>query len=537
MGVMGMMRAMRSVWFGCLAVTAVAASRHAHADDEIVRGSIVKIEAQEIYISIGVDKGVTGGSPVRIKRPVSLKHPVTRATVQDWIPIGSANVTQAGSVMSRAVIGTLVDTVKIGDLTEVLVDRPDLRKPVEPVVAPAGPQAPPIDPATAEVLGLFAGQSNQPIEARIAAWERYLSMRSTSPFAASIRKDLEELRTLRDQMRPPRTSQSTAPIVSVGHNPPKTAVGGTSVPFVFVLDHPDRVASGYLHYRPRGNRTYRSMLLVREHDIYLRAVLPASAVTPPGIDYFVEVSTPQGTSGTAVGSPIQPVAIDVARPTMLEHFDSAAGRSSVKIAADYLSFSSLDTRDGDRTDQMVTANVDFTYRLRSHVESLGVGYGVYAGSGGYSDRVYTDTMPFDRSGFHYGYADMEVGGDSSGVHVSGGGQFIAGVGKEGFGLGVEGRLRIGHRDGTNLAVIARTVEQVGFLSDIRFGARPLDKMLLGISVGATNQPNRGDVGVKLGTEVEIIAIRNLSLILRASWQGRSTAHGGLGAGGGIGAYW
>jgi len=132
---------------------------------------------------------------------------------------------------------------------------------------------------------------------------------------------------------------------------------------------------------------------------------------------------------------------------------------------------------------------------------------------------------------------MEVGGDSEGVHVSGGGQFIAGVGKEGFGLGVEGRLRIGHRDSTNLAIIARTVEQVGFLSDIRFGARPIEKMLLGISVGATNQPNQGDVGVKLGTEVEIIAIRNMSIILRASWQGRSTAHGGLGGGGGLGAYW
>jgi hypothetical protein len=101
---MRVMRAMRSVMFGCLALVAVA-PRHAHADDEIARGSIVKIEAQEIYISIGVDKGVSGGASVRIKRPVSLKHPVTRATVSDWIPIGSASVTQAGSVMSRAVIG------------------------------------------------------------------------------------------------------------------------------------------------------------------------------------------------------------------------------------------------------------------------------------------------------------------------------------------------------------------------------------------------------------------------------------------------
>lgn len=514
----------------------LAGASLAHANDEIVRGSIVKIEAQEIYISVGVDKGVTGGASVRLKRPISLKHPITRATVQDWIPIGSASVTQAGSVMSRAVIGELVSSVKVGDIAEVLVDRPDAPRPVD-APKPAGPQAPPIDPATAEVLGLFASQSGQPLEARIAAWERYLSMRASSPYAAAIRRDLDQLHTLREQTRPRSNAQNAATMVSVGHEAPTTAVAGTQVALVFVLEQPERVASAYLHYRARGARTYRSLLLVREHDIYLRGALPADAVAPPGIDYFVEISTPQGATGLALGSPVEPIAVDVAKPTMLERFGSAPGRSSVKIAADYLSFSSLDTRAGDRTDRMVTANVDFTYRLDSFVESLGVGYGVYAGTGGFANMVWSDTMPADRSGFHYGYADMEVGGDTEGVHVAAGGQLIAGVGKDGFGLGVEGRVRVGSRDATNLALIARTVEQVGFLSDIRFGARPVSGLLLGISVGATNQPNRGDVGVKLGTELEVIAIRNVSVIVRASWQGRSTAHGGLGGGGGLGFYW
>src|SRR5262245_21843194 len=167
-----------------LILLAVLAPAIAHADDEIVRGSIVKIEAQEIYVNIGVDRGVTGGASVRIKRPITLKHPVTRQTIQDWIPIGSASVTQAGAVMSRAVVGELVDELKVGDIAEVLVDRPDSA----PVAAPARPQpqapgAPPVDPATAEVLGVFAAQAGQPLDARIASWERYLSTRGTSPYA------------------------------------------------------------------------------------------------------------------------------------------------------------------------------------------------------------------------------------------------------------------------------------------------------------------------------------------------------------------
>src|SRR6185503_6543472 len=102
------------------AIAVLVAPALAYADDEIVRGSVVKIEAQEIYISIGVDRGVTGGSAVRLKRPVSLRHPITRATVQDWLPIGSASVTQAGAVMSRAVVGDLITAIKVGDIAEVL---------------------------------------------------------------------------------------------------------------------------------------------------------------------------------------------------------------------------------------------------------------------------------------------------------------------------------------------------------------------------------------------------------------------------------
>lgn len=503
---------------------------HAYADDEIVRGSIVKIEAQEIYVNIGSARGVEASAQLRIKRPVSLKHPITRATVEDWIPIGSATVTQPGSTMSRAVVGDLVAVVKVGDIAEILIDRPDAEAPPQPVLPK--PEQPQIDPATAEVLGVFAAQAGQSLDARIAAWERYLSIRASSPYAASIRRDLDQLHALREELRPRRADQSDEVVVFVSHSPATRATAGQQVPLVFVIAEPARVASAYLHYRPRGGRTYRSVLLVREHDIYLRGALPADMVKTPGIDYFVEISTPDGRTGLPVGSPRVPIGVDVAEPSILDRFGSTPGRSFVKFAVDYLSFSSLDTRSTAPPDTMFTANVDFVYRMSSHVESIGVGYGVYAGEGGYAN---TDLM--EDAAFNYGYADIEVGGRTEGVHISAGAALIAGVGKDGFGMGFEGRARIGERDQTNLAFIGRTVDQVGFLTDIRFGARPAKSVLLGVSVGATNQPTRGDVGVKLGTELEIIAISNVSILLRGSWQGRSTAHGGLGAGGGLGFYW
>jgi hypothetical protein len=258
---------------------------------------------------------------------------------------------------------------------------------------------------------------------------------------------------------------------------------------------------------------------------------------PPGVDYFVEVSTPSGGSGLALGSPTQPVAVDVAAPPILDRFAPQPGRSSVALATDYLDFATFDRRDGDHRDWMVAATVDFTYRLDDTVESLGVGYGVYAGAGGYADRVPTVDQPLARSGFDYGYVDAEFGRRTDHVHVAVGGQLLAGVGRDGFGLGIEGRLRIGDRDGTNLLLSSRTVDQVGFLSLVRFGTRLSRALKLGVSVAATNQPNDGDLGVRLGTVLELRAGPSTSVMLRASWQGRSIDHGGVGGGAGLGVHW
>jgi hypothetical protein len=512
-----------------LVVALVCAPALAHAGDEIVKGTVVKIEAGEIYVSLGREKGIAAGSALRIKRAVSLHHPVTKAVVEDWIPIASAQVTDAGAVLSRAVLGDAAAEIQVGDVAEVLVDRP------EPA-APA-PEQPNVDPATAEVLGLFAAEVGKPIDERIAAWEHYLSVRGGSPYAAAIRRDLDELHALREQLQPPRSPRQTA-IASVAHHAMASATPGEDLPLVFVLDHPERVASAYLHYRPRGASTYRSMLLVREHDVYLRGAVPGAIVTAPGVDYFVEVSTPEGRSGFALGSAAAPVAVDVAEAPLLETFGAVPGRSSVRLALDYLDFSTFDKRSGDRTDRMETGTVDFTYRLAGLVESVGVGYGVYAGQGGYADETWDASHPLPRSGFHYGYADIEVGGHASdGVHYSIGGQLIAGVGREGFGMGVEGRVRVGERERTNLALVTRTIDRVGWLSEVRLGTHPIGRALVGVSVGATDQPNEGDVGVKLGTELELLASASVSVLLRGSWQGRNIDHGGLGAGAGVGFRW
>jgi hypothetical protein len=517
-------------------------ARIASADDEIVAGSVVKIEAKEIYVTLGRARGVAAGAPLRIKRTISLRHPVTGVSVQDWIPIGAATVTEAGADLSRAVVGELVAEIKVGDLAEVLVDRPDPPR--------ARATTAQVDPATAEVLGVFAAQTGQSVDGRIATWERYLSTRGGSPFAEGIRRDLDELRALRDQLRTPLSSERAAAIATLDHQPPHDARAGQPFALAFVLQDPQRVAAAYLHVRPRGAPTYHRILLTREHDVYLRGVVPAAVVTAPGVDYFVEVATPSGATGLALASPDHPVEVGVAGPALLDKFGPAPGRSTARLAFDYLDFATFDRRAGDHRDRVGHATVDLVYRMPGGgdgseapggrpsnggvaVESFGVGYGVYAGRGGFGDA--TDARA---DAFHYGYASLEVGGfPDPGVHVSFGAAAIAGVGQQGFGMGGEGHVRLGDRDATNLMLSGRSIDQVGFLSELRLGTRPVDDWLVGVSVGATNQPNDGDIGVKLGVDTELVRYRNASLSLRGSWQGRSIDHGGVGGGAGLGVSW
>src|SRR6185503_13351118 len=107
---------------------------------------------------------------------------------------------------------------------------------------------PPTDPATAAVLTAFTQQTGLSLDARIAAWERFLSTNKASPFAAAIQQDVETLHALREQMKAPAID-STEIVEQVEHDPPEHADAGKPIPVVFVLQSPERVASAYLHYQ------------------------------------------------------------------------------------------------------------------------------------------------------------------------------------------------------------------------------------------------------------------------------------------------
>lgn len=516
---------------------ALAAYGTAEADDVAV-GVVVKVDTREIYVNLGEGKGVVDGASLRLKHPVMLRHPVTRAPVKDWLPIGTATITSAGGKLAMAVLDPdLRAQVTVGDIAEIYVER-DEALPPPPPPPPTAPvdtsPLPQIDADTSTVITVWRSLAGQSLDRRIGAWEGWLSANPQSPHAAAIRADLESLRAQREAASPRRPTPGMA-TVQLAHQGPHRAEPGRDLALVFLIDDPKTVVSASLHYRAAGETTYQRVLLRREGELYLRGAIPAAAVNAPGVEYFVEAAVPQGESGAAFASPGSPAQVTVEPPpTVLQKFAGTRHRTRLSLMASYLDFSNLDDRMGDRTDRFALGEIDVLYRLGGAIYGVRAGFGSYGGIGGVANQTWTEASPAPRRGFQYGYAEVELRApNEKGPPLGAAARMYAGVGDEGLALGLAGRLRLGDPDKANLSLGVEGVQEIGFLSDLRLETRPDRRLPVGISVGVTDQPGNGDLGVRLATDVGWRALSWVQPTLRLSWQGRTAVHAGVGAGLGL----
>jgi hypothetical protein len=162
-----------------LVALALAVAPAAAAADVVLSARVVKTDRREIYINVGEGAGVVEGATLRLKRPMTLRHPVTRAAVTDWLPLGDGTVTDVGGQLARiALPPELLTQVKVGDVAEVYVERAETLAPPPPPPPPPPPDARPIptvDPDTAEVLTVWRTTTGQSLDARIAAWAGWLA--------------------------------------------------------------------------------------------------------------------------------------------------------------------------------------------------------------------------------------------------------------------------------------------------------------------------------------------------------------------------
>lgn len=508
---------------GALAAPGVASA------DRIERGVVVALEAGEAYFDLGRASGLTRGRPLRVKRAVALPHPVTGKTVRDELLVGTGTVTLVGETLSMVVLGPELDAnIGVGDVVEVLVESTEpapAPMPVEP--PPPLPSVPTTPPATAVALEVWGAGIGAEVDVKIASWERYLADFPDSPHAVPVRGHLTALRELRDHA-PSRLVEGEARVTGIAHLPLVAAAVGERIPIALAVRRPERLLGAWLHYRRSGDDGYRRVELVRDGDGYLRGDIPPSEVRDPGVEYFVEVATAEGRAGVAVGSPQKPVEVAVDAPDQGGAFRERKNRSRVSMSTEYLEYSTFDDRaDGDQhRDVFFSFETDFLFRLRSrYLYGIRVGLGVINGEGGFADEPMSES-----AGFNFGYTEVELRVFERSAVLA---RAVAGIGKDGLGFGIEGRLRLGAEEESNLTVAASSLEDIGFLSEVRMQWAAIRRMPLGFSVGVTDQPNRGDLGVRLGADIGWRAMPWFQPTLRVSYQGRSLDHSGVGFGAGM----
>ncbi|MFH0903330.1 MAG: hypothetical protein V2A73_22100 [Pseudomonadota bacterium] len=516
----------------------------------VVGGTVLAIEPEGVFISVGRDDHVLEGSEVVLLHAIEATHPVTKRKIRDFFPLGRMVVVKAGSriavaradskLLARMMVG---DEVELVSAERVFVDPWRVRATVP--TAPSQPAIPrmAVGPTPEEriesekrvaaeeaaCLSWERTLSRPPAE-RIAIWEEFLKFYQDGPHAETIRKEIESLgaqlksedeaarMAAAAQGPDARSARSLARLETVAtmHRggplvflPPRRVYEGAPFEISFLVAQPTAVRSAWVHYRRAGERAYQRAELLPNGDGFLRQRIPGEAVRPPAVELFVSVLGDEGGEPKEViGGIYDPERVDV-DASAEDAPPAIKNRSRLTLFADYVDFDGPPRGDGKtgEWDQYYHFEADFMYRFHWPIYAMRIGFGTMHGTGGPKNIIDEDHDGHDCTvdgvyycqevGFNYAFTEFELRlTDTVAVMVRpmAGGSFRERRFEQTWyreydtALGVRGRIRLGRETGTNLALGVSVTEGLGTVLEAAFtwDVMPPFPVVLGVQV--TDQP-------------------------------------------------
>jgi hypothetical protein len=579
-------------------------SAPAHAD-----GYVLRVDGDQVYVDLGAADGVGAGTRLTLFHVILVTHPTTGKKLRDRFALGELTVLRAGEHLAVAQAPPeLAPRVRPGDEIGLagiaapyldpwqehvaerrsrraaarMAPRPGPAATLAPVPAPAAPsenvaerEARRARGEADAVLAAWRETLGKPPEARVAIWQEYVKAHPQSPYAAVATRELVSLheqrgeaerlavqRATRAETSEPGRADRLAAIepaldldTPLAARPPDKVYDGTRVELAFAVLRPDRAERGWLYYRQRGARAYQRSELRADGDAYLRGAIPAAAVQPPGLEYFVEIagSAPGETPRAGFGAQQAPRRIAVER--RVEDEPNIRDRSRITLFTDYVDF---DGGLASGFDQYYHAEIDFAYRFERPVYAVRAGFGTLEGTGGPKDEI--DESPTGdcrdadgvyrcrRVSYNYAYAEVEhrfsptvavivrpqLGYGARDV-LAGAGAGRCAVGEpEGCdsfrALGLRARLRIGDERETNLTLGLGLTQNVGTLFEASYAWSAIPRFPIKLAAQVTDQPVPEDFGVRILADVGWRAVRWVYPSLRLSYQARDVDHSGVSGG-------
>lgn len=528
----------------------------AHPASTSVTGTVLSIDEEDIVLDLGSSKGAIDGSVVELWRPFKLRHPVTGQTLTDRFRIGSLRLVQVQKTMALArPEGALARAPAAGDV--VLMARASTpseprttsraRATDQPITPPpttaasAARDTEPLDAEGRELCAIFESLKGQPITRRISRYEQYLQAHPNGAYARVLSEEADALRQLLAAGRAADPSANAASR-AVTFLPPSSASAHEPLHLGVEIRE---AAGAVLHVRHAGEMAYQSLPMRAGGARYYRATIDAAQMQAPEVEYFIESVNAGGMATAAVGTADAPQRIEVhegPRPS-----PATRPTASAAIFTDYADYNRL--RGNDYAWQ-TEGQFGLRYADKG-VRAVRSGFGVYRGVGGSVFELDSIGRKPRRVGLTYGYLEGEF---ATSKIVGLIGRLAFGLTDDGVNAGGQFFVRLGNDRLTNLLLGGEVLGGIGTrgIAELQWNTFPRVPIVLRTEV--TNQPagvtpsgstdasstvaiDRGDIGARAMVQIGYRLVPELTVALRASYEGRTIQHAGPGAGAGVTYSW
>lgn len=301
----------------------------------------------------------------------------------------------------------------------------------------------------------------------------------------------------------------------VSHLPPAEAPANEALELV--AKAPKATPTLVAHYRTAGTPTFQALELVRRDDASWVAVLPATAIVPPGIEYYLAAGDqPVFASPQAPHQTVVAVATAVARRSR-DEARAGARRSRVRTAFEWVDYGTRLSDFGTEriVDRYYRVDAEFTYRLWAYpLETLRVGYTRLLGETRSNVDESTPEAGFKVAGwFELGLAPVEgLGLDARAMVLAT---------QAGFNVGGRAELRVGLRDATHVAAAVEHMADVGTSGQFRLGWATVPRTPMAAIVEITNLPaSHRPAGVRLLYDIGRDLAQGVRIGLRIGYTAR-----------------
>ena len=493
--------------------------------------AVLRIDGPDIYVDLGRAAGVRAGDHVRVLRAVRVMRAVGREPLVDRFVLGELELVEVGEVLARARPDPqLARQLRIGDVVEpspapAAGTTKDVAAPAS--LATSAPEcARPGDPQALAFREAWVMAQALPPERRAAHWEAYLASNRDAAVDEPLRREIAALRGAA------AATPTTAPLAPPALAAPVRAFEGDPLEVVLTFPEPgagELPRAAVLNWRAANDALYRPVAFSAEGPTW-RARLPAAAAQAPGLDYWVGIVDASGAKRALNGSGADPRHLAV-RTLPGQPPPPRSERSEVESRTDFADWNHL-----KGNDYYYSAESDFLYRVQGLVHSIKLGMGVYQGVGqslkqaiedeqaAAGGEVHYHTRP---AGYDYVFTELDLRGtETLGFVVRG----LAGVNHDGFGAGLEGKIRIGRDPGTHLVIGSGFTAGIGNRNELTLAWDQVRGWPMAASVIVTNEPVNEDYGVRFVYQVGRSLTSWLDLSLRAGYQLRDINHTGFGLG-------